>query len=233
MDIHKTLIAVALLVPVLFSCSKGTDAENLSADRSVVTAVAEGGRKTIEVYASGRWTAEFIEDADWVKIEKASGNGDGELVLEFDANDGFYRFTTLRLSLSGSELSVEIDVNQESAKGSPVLNLFPPEVIYPAAEGTYEIPYSSNVPLSCLSAECDSQWVNNLHVGEETLSFSLAPNSEENRRTARIYLICTDAQEKVYKTRCTITQEAKGDRKRFDGDAGNDDYTVDDDKYKW
>lgn len=233
MDIHKTLIAVALLVPVLVSCSKGTDAESLSADKSVVTAVAEGGRKTIGVYASGRWTAEFIEDADWVKLENASGNGDGELVLEFEANEGFYRFTTLRLSLSGSELSVEIDVNQESAKGSPVLNLFPPEVIYPAAEGTYEIPYSSNVPLSSLSAECESQWVKNLHVGEEALSFSLASNPEESRRNARIYLICTDAQEKIYKTRCTITQEAKGDRKSFDGDAGNEDYTVDDDKYKW
>ena len=114
-----------------------------------------------------------------------------------------------------------------------MLSLFPPEVIYPAAEGTYEIPYSSNVPLSSLSAECDSPWVKNLHVGEETVSFSLAQNPEESRRNARIYLICTDAQEKIYKTRCTITQEAKGDRKSFDGDAGNDDYTVDDDKYKW
>ena len=233
MNIHKTLLAVAVLIPVLGSCRKETAAEELSTDTSIVTAVADGGSKTIEVYASGKWTAEFIEDTDWIKIENASGDGDGELVLEFASNDGFYRFSTLKLSLSGSELFVEIDVNQESAKGSPVLNLFPPDMIYSAAEGKYEIPYSANVPSSSLSVECDSPWVKNLEVGEEVVSFTLSKNPEESRRTARIYLICTDAQQKVYKTRCTITQESKGDKKRFDGNAGNDDYTVDDDKYKW
>lgn len=188
---------------------------------------------TVEVYASGAWTAEFAEDTDWVRLEGASGDGDGEIVLVFAPNDNLYRFTKLILSLSGSELSVEIEVNQESVKGSPVLNLFPPDVIYPAAGGDYGIPYSANVPLSQLSVDCAADWVGALSVAEDDVIFTLSLNPDEARRTAEIWLVCMDAQGKTYRTRCAITQEAKGDRTGFEGETGNDNYIVDDDKYKW
>lgn len=235
MDIHKTLLLMAVLALILMpmSCRKESVEEKLATSRNVITAIAEGGKQTVEVYASGVWTAEFAESTDWVKLESKSGNGDGELVLEFVPNDGLYRFTTLTLSLSGSALRLEIEVNQESVKGSPVLNLFPPDMVYPAAEGNYEILYSANVPQSQLSVECGRQWVRNLEVLEKAVKFSLEPNPEESRRTAEIWLVCTDAQGKTYKTRCNIMQEAKGDKMGFDREAGNDGYIVDDDKYKW
>lgn len=233
MDIHKTFLASAVLVAALVSCRKEATEEKLSTDRTVVTAVAEGGRQTVEVYASGAWTAELEEEADWVRLEGASGDGDGEIVLEFEPNDALYRFTKLVLSLSGSGLRVEIEVNQESAEGSPVLNLFPPDMIYPAAGGDFGIPYSANVPLSQLSARCAEDWVGQLSVGQDNVRFALSANPEEARRTAVIWLVCTDAQGRVYRTRCTITQEAKGDRTGFGGEAGNEGYIIDDDRYKW
>lgn len=233
MNIRKIFIASAVLATALVSCRKEAPVEKLSTDKIVVTAVAEGGRLAVEVYASGAWTAEFAEDTDWVSLEGASGDGDGEIVLVFVPNDNLYRFTKLILSLSGSELSVEIEVNQESVKGSPVLNLFPPDVIYPAAGGDYGIPYSANVPLSQLSADCAADWVGALSVAEDDVIFTLSANPDEARRAAEIWLVCTDAQGKTYRTRCTITQEAKGDRTGFEGETGNDNYIVDDDKYKW
>lgn len=233
MDIHKTFLASAVLVAALVSCRKEVTEEKLSTDRTVVTAVAEGGRQTVEVYASGAWTAELEDEADWVRLEGASGDGDGELVLEFEPNDALYRFTKLVLSLSGSGLRVEIEVNQESAEGSPVLNLFPPDMIYPATGGDFGIPYSANVPLSQLSVRCADDWVGQLSVGQDNVRFALSANPEEARRTAVIWLVCTDAQGRVYRTRCTITQEAKGDRRGFGGEAGNEGYIIDDDRYKW
>ena len=233
MNIHKIFLASAVLVAALVSCRKEATEEKLSTDRTVVTAVAEGGRQAVEVYASGAWTAEFAEEADWVRLSVASGDGDGELVLEFEPNDALYRFTTLVLSLSGSELRVEIEVNQESAKGSPVMNLFPPDMIYPAAGGDFGIPYSANVPLSQLSASCAEDWVGSLSVEQDNVRFALSANPVEARRTAVIWLVCTDAQDKAYRTRCTITQEAKGDRTGFGGEAGNEGYITDDDRYKW
>lgn len=233
MDIQKTLLTSAVLAVALVSCRKETPVEKLSTDKTVVTAVAEGGRQVVEVHASGAWTAEFAEDVDWVSLEGASGDGDGEIVLVFAPNDNLYRFTKLVLSLSGSELSVEIEVNQESVKGSPVLNLFPPDMIYPAAGGDFGIPYSANVPLSQLSASCSNEWVGSLSVAQDNVNFTLSANPDEARRTAEIWLVCTDAQGKAYRTRCTIIQEAKGDRTGFEGETGNDNYIVDDDKYKW
>ena len=229
MDMCKIFIASAVLAAAFVSCRKEAPVEKLSTDKTVVTAVAEGGRLAVEVYASGAWTAEFAEDTDWVRLEGASG----EIVLVFAPNDNLYRFTKLILSLSGSELSVEIEVNQESVKGSPVLNLFPPDVIYPAAGGDYGIPYSANVPISQLSVDCAADWVGALSVAEDDVIFTLSLNPDEARRTAEIWLVCTDAQGKTYRTRCTITQEAKGDRTGFEGETGNDNYIVDDDKYKW
>ena len=224
MNIRKIFIASAVLATALVSCRKEAPVEKLSTDKTVVTAVAEGGRLAVEVYASG-----IAAKA----LEGASGDGDGEIVLVFAPNDNLYRFTKLILSLSGSELSVEIEVNQESVKGSPVLNLFPPDVIYPAAGGDFGIPYSANVPLSQLSADCAADWVGALSVAEDDVIFTLSANPDEARRTAEIWLVCTDAQGKTYRTRCTITQEAKGDRTGFEGETGNDNYIVDDDKYKW
>ena len=182
MNIRKIFIASAVIATALVSCRKEAPVEKLSTDKTVVTAVAEGGRLAVEVYASGAWTAEFAEDTDWVSLEGAAGDGDGEIVLVFAPNDNLYRFTKLILSLS---------------------------------------------------ADCAADWVGALSVAENDVIFTLSANPDEARRTAEIWFVCTDAQGKTYRTRCTITQEAKGDRTGFEGETGNDNYTVDGDKYKW
>ena len=53
MNIRKIFIASAVLATALVSCRKEAPVEKLSTDKTVVTAVAEGGRLAVEVYASG------------------------------------------------------------------------------------------------------------------------------------------------------------------------------------
>ena len=231
-NIRLTLLA-AFLLPLLFAsgCRKETAAAYLSVDDTFVTSAASGGQYRIGVQASGRWTASFEEEVGWVSLETASGDGDGEIVLDFEANGGLYRFTTLVVSLDGAE-SVEVSVAQESSEGSPVLALLPGDEPYPAAGGLCEMSYSANVPASELSLRCTADWVSGLEVGEKTVSFNLEANPLESVRRAELLLVCTDAEGTEYMTRSYIVQDSKGDKTGFEGGAENDSYQYGD-NYKW
>lgn len=226
-----SLVAFLLLLLFASGCGKETAAPSLSVDETFVTSAAAGGQHSVGVHASGHWTASFAEDVDWVSLETASGEGDGEIVLNFEANGGLYRFTTLVVSLDGAE-SVEVSVAQESSEGSPVLVLLPGTEPYPAAGGLCEMSYSANVPASQLSLRCTADWVGGLEVGEKTVSFNLEANPLESVRRAELLLVCTDAEGTEYLTRSYIVQDSKGDKTGFEGGAENDSYQIGD-NYKW
>lgn len=234
-NIHSSLLS-ALLLPLLCAagCSKETAAPCLSVDDTFVTSVSGGGRYKVGVHASGGWHASIADDeVDWVSIETASGNGDGEIVLLFEENSGLYRFTELVLSLDGGGADdIEIYLSQESSEGSPVLVLLPGEEAYPAAGGVCTMAYSANVPTVQLSLRCSADWVSGLEVGVETVSFTLDANPIESVRRAELFLVCTDAQGTEFITLSYIVQDSKGDRTEFEGGAENDSYRTGD-NYKW
>ncbi|WP_109700817.1 DUF5689 domain-containing protein [Chitinophaga deserti] len=80
--------AIALLFA---SCRKKEDylfSTELAIDTRIVRLAATADTTQIIVYADGKWTAEPVEEASWMKLQTASGDGKGSLRAEVLSNEG-------------------------------------------------------------------------------------------------------------------------------------------------
>lgn len=230
------ILAVAS-VALLLSCNKQTqDLPRLRLNTTVVTADISGGDKTLSVSASGAWTAEFEEEVDWVSLSSGrQGEGNGEIVLHFEPNSGDFRFVYLKVSLSGTDLYKMVSVNQEAVSGSPIVRLTPVQDYFPAAGGAFELGYFSNKAPQDLRVELEPEvdWVTDIYIGTDRLSFKLSENVAEVRRSVVLTLYHQDASGVRFIDKCTLTQKPKAVIVEGSTSAGHESYGTDSDGVAW
>lgn len=231
----EKILSLALVL-ILFSCHKQVDdIPRLHLDTTVVTADISGGDKSISVSASGAWTAEFEEKADWVSLSAAGGDGDGNIILHFEPNVGEFRFVYLKVQLTGTDLYKMVSVNQEAVSGSPIVTLNQPQDYYPVEGGTFSLDYFSNRQPEELAVELepDADWLDEIKIGESSISFRLHSNGEQTRRSVQMWLVHEDPAGNRFRAKCTVTQKAKEVTVDDNYDTGNESYGNDSDEINW
>lgn len=227
-----TIVAVAMLL----SCRKETEVvPRLHLDTTVVTSDISGGDKTVSVTASGPWTAEFTEEVDWVSADCRNTDGNGSILLHFEPNVGEFRFVYLKVQLSGTDLYKMVSVNQEAVAGSPIVKLTPPQDYFPSEGGSFGIAYFSNREPDDLKIELEPEvdWLQDIAIGADRISFRLVGNEEQSRRSTVLWLVHEDAAGNRFKDKCTVTQKAKEVSQDEEMGGGNEDYVVDSDEVNW
>ena len=230
-------ILSAASVALLFSCNKQTqDLPRLRLNTTVVTSDISGGDKTLSVSASGAWTAEFEEEVDWVSLSSGrQGEGNGEIILHFEPNSGDFRFIYLKVHLSGTDLYKMVSVNQEAVSGSPIVRLAPIQDNFPAEGGKFQLGYFSNREPEDLKVELEPEvdWVTDIQIGTDRISFNLAENAAEVRRSVVLTLVHQDISGVRFIDKCTLTQKPKDVIVEGSTSAGNESYTIDSDGVAW
>ena len=93
--------------------------------------------------------------------------------------------------------NVTIYVNND-----PVINADNIEIAYDAVEGVVNYTITNPVEGVTLNANCEANWISNIVVGEESITFTCTENEGEEDRTATITLSYTGADDKEV----TVTQ---------------------------
>lgn len=230
-----TIFSIAAIV-FLLSCQKQEeDLPGLHLDTTVVTAGISGGDKTVQVRATGAWTAEFEEETDWVFASCQSGEGNGEIVLHFEPNPGEFRFVYLKVSLIGTDLIERVSVNQEAVAGSPIVRLTQPQDYYPSEGGIFELSYFSNRAPEDLKIETEPEvdWISDTNIGTDRISFRLSENSDQVRRSVVLWLVHEDIAGNRFKDKCTIVQKAREVSEDKNIDSDNESYGIDSEEVNW
>ena len=95
-QILKYILAVVALALVVPSCNKdfeweGFGVNNDDTEEHCININAEEGTTTISVYSDSEWSAELEDNYDWVELSNTSGNGNGRIVFNYNANNDALR----------------------------------------------------------------------------------------------------------------------------------------------
>ena len=116
------MLAVALTAALLGpGCQKDFKwNEPLAVTQNGLNLTSAAGSTRVTVYSTGRWKAEMAEGA-WGEVSEVSGNGIGDFLFTYEANNGVSR--RARILVSGEGEEQEIVLTQAGAVTEPTLAL--------------------------------------------------------------------------------------------------------------
>ena len=212
--ITGTIAAALLMLSSAASCDKPYEIEQpLGVTTKTVKLQARAGETPVIVYASDDWTANLTENVDWASIDRLKGHGLSEIKFAYSQNFGAARKvgivfhsskeipdTVMMIQASGNEKPIfqfmEEETTSPKNKGKIVLG-FKTDLIYDLDDIVYEIKYNQE----------DSQdWISDVVMTAEDVTFDIAENNTGMDRTAILKLSHTDAAEKVTQTYMQIRQ---------------------------
>ncbi|MGN0189885.1 MAG: BACON domain-containing protein, partial [Candidatus Cryptobacteroides sp.] len=207
-------VAAFLLLLVAGGCRQEDITEmDLAVNDKVLNLKSSKGSTHVLVWCNGSWTASFTEEIGWASIEKSSGKGDGEFILNYQANAELLRRAVIRIEASGVSEPIDIIVNQKGDITVPSLKFLSNEKEYISWESSDFVDFETNLPeseLGALKAEATQDWVTSITIEESKVRFSLSENMSGEQRKASLSLTYEDVEENVYRTTFDIVQSAQG-----------------------
>lgn len=184
-----------LLAGFLWACSSDDEknevvsAKNLEVSKNEVKLTNVGGSFTINVTASGDWTAEVVSsNSGWLTLSKTSGSGNSDLRLFFTENtDDAKREGKIKIALSNADSKQEQEIAVEQLGTDPDILLD-----YPTDEISYEggellVTVVSNVEWEVYIAE-EYSWIKKVEnpdaraFATTECKFMIDPNVDVERK---------------------------------------------------
>lgn len=182
---------------------------SLAVNDTTMNITAKAGSEHVLVYSKSRWTAAVEDAADWITLDKASGNGNGEFIVRFNENEGLRRRSRILISASGVDKVITFTVNQEGALGNPDLKFDVTEKSYIAWALSDSLAFEANVPEDEISAVASEEWITDMKVSGGNLYFNVGENTTGSERSAAVSLTYTDIDGNIYRAVATIVQTAQ------------------------
>ena len=186
---------IILLAGFLWACSSDDEknevvsAKNLEVSKNEVKLTNVGGSFTINVTASGDWTAEVVSsNSGWLTLSKTSGSGNSDLRLFFTENtDDAKREGKIKIALSNADSKQEQEIAVEQLGTDPDILLD-----YPTDEISYEggellVTVVSNVEWEVYIAE-EYSWIKKVEnpdaraFATTECKFMIDPNVDVERK---------------------------------------------------
>lgn len=139
-----------------------------------ITYTIENPIQNVELSAKANvnWISQLTVQSEKVLFQVAANTG--------DAREGV-------ITLTYGMLEAKVTIKQvEYVAPAPVINVDPAEVEIEAAGGSVSVAYSVANPVEGveLTAACETEWISNIVIAEETITFDVAANEESLRQGA-------------------------------------------------
>ncbi len=210
--------SLVLIGTVLFPACQRETAQSeidLAVNDKTLNLPAEEGSTHVLVFARSAWSVVLTDPCEWITLEKSSGSSDGEFILGWDTNAGVRRRASLTLSADKVDEPIVITLNQSGEISSPeiVFTTESPSFIAWRSEGA--LPFRTNLPLDYIEASSDMDWIEDIILTDELLSFKVADNEAGEDREGSISLTYTDIDGKITRAAAKIIQTTEAGYIRF------------------
>lgn len=211
--LSKIALSFALAAAVI-ACDKPYEIETpLALTQKKVTLKATLGSTPVIVHASGAWTVGFTETVSWASIDRVKGFGLGEVKFSYAANYGLSR--SVGLVFTTDEKVDTVMMVQAAGQSEPTFHFNNPSYTLAKTPDTATIPFSANIPynlkevkatVTYADEENDEDWITDVKVFLDSVTFNVAQNFEGKDRTAILRLVHTDADGKALDTQVELVQ---------------------------
>lgn len=170
---------IILLTGLLGACSSDDEkneaalANNLEVSKNEVKLTNVGGSFTINVTATGDWTAKVTEsNSSWLTLSKESGNGNGDLRLFFTENtDDAKRESKIKVTLTNVNTTIEQEISVEQLGTDPDILLDYSKEVIPFLGTTLICQVVSNVAWK-IEIDDQTDWIKEVdQSAQESRSF--------------------------------------------------------------
>lgn len=137
-----------------------------------------GGSQPIEIITDQSWA--FGDLPSWVTLDTSSGSGDGQIVLNIDANSGAAR--EAHINVSSGSFSRELHILQGEKQVLPYLGVYPVSASIPGAGNEITITVATN---GNWTAESSSPWYTfepSSGSGDSLITVRSLPDAVRNAR---------------------------------------------------
>ena len=190
---------LSLLLPLFIVGCETTVGLNIDEVVTVVTSLsltAEGGEDAIEFDIPCDWEASISEDADWLTLNKYSGNSGRDYInVTAEENKTIEaREAVITIYNDTYKVSKEVTVYQEA--NDPYITLSNNDLVFDKNESSKSIDIESNTPWK---AKCDAEWISlsptSGSKGKTTMTVSVKENPCVESRTATITIVDNNQKE--------------------------------------
>lgn len=212
-------LVTALLL--LTGCEMDSDMDlPLNVDSNKYTLTSDAGSTQVRIYSTGEWSVRLSEDVEWASINRLNGSGNTPVLFKYGANYGVPRAVDIIFTRGGLEQAVRMTQEGED----PILSLEESRIEIFSNPWDLRIGLDNNlredykqirdtIVYSVIpdedddeTPEPDEEWIENLTVGPDAVTFSTLKNNSPRKRQAAITLTYTDAKEKKHAVTLTVTQ---------------------------
>lgn len=207
---------------VFFACNDDDiDARKNGEGRSTSMFLkSEGGAVSFNVSTNGSWSVTMDEvTQDWASFKgNTSGEGDGVVDIEYDANEGFNR--SGRVLIAMPEVSVVDTLYLKQYGQLPLVEFITKEFAAHGFGAEASVEINTNMTeeqLQEVAVEIDYKgtepgWITDFKFSEDfkTATFDIKKNSSYSARNADINLVLTDGIGDKYISTCAVLQSKPG-----------------------
>ncbi|MCC8424580.1 BACON domain-containing protein [Mucilaginibacter sp. UR6-11] len=212
---HRYLLFFSLLLSVVISCKKEPTSfsTDLAVDRRIVRVADSAANTHILVYADGNWTASLQNSPDWVKLDKTSARGKGEIIATVKSNAGNLP-RAANILISANNKTDTISLQQRGLV--PVINITDATANGIANGGVMKTGIVTNIPFNLMQhtevygATGGTNWITNVAINGTNLNFTLGQNPLAQTRQAVLKLSYLDALGTLNQDSVIVTQNPKG-----------------------
>ena len=206
---------------LLSGCEMNSDMDlPLNVDSNKYTLTADAGSTQVRIYSTGEWSARLSEDVDWATIDRLGGEGNGWITFKYAANYGVPRTVDILFNRGGGEQVIRMTQEGKdpilSLKESRIEIFSNPWDLSVGMENNLKEDYrqiKDTIVYSVIpdedddeTPEPDQEWIENLEIGTDAVTFSTLENTSPRKRQAEITLTYVDAKEKKHAVTLTVTQ---------------------------
>ena len=216
-NLVKLAIVAILALPVA-SCQKPYEMDlPLAVSRANFTVKKEAGQVFFIVYSKGSWTAELERPVTWLRLSRTSGSNYQQVNVSYDENTDLSR--GVYIIVRSGNLTKKVYVSQNAGMSGDIsYNIEHQAVSLLKGAFSVEIAASNNVPASNFALVEGSvdyitggeEWIHNINIAEEKLSFDVTENTTGEVRQALLKVVVPVAEwDTPVTTMVAVTQGAE------------------------
>lgn len=218
---HTGILPLVTALLLLTGCEMDSDMDlPLNVDSNKYTLTSDAGSTQVRIYSTGEWSVRLSEDVEWASINRLNGSGNTPVLFKYGANYGVPRAVDIIFTRGGLEQAVRMTQEGED----PILSLEESRIEIFSNPWDLRIGLDNNlredykqirdtIVYSVIpdedddeTPEPDEEWIENLTVGTDAVTFSTLKNNSPRKRQAAITLTYIDAKEKKHAVTLTVTQ---------------------------
>lgn len=218
---HTGILPLVTALLLLTGCEMDSDMDlPLNVDSNKYTLTSDAGSTQVRIYSTGEWSVRLSEDVEWASINRLNGSGNTPVLFKYGANYGVPRAVDIIFTRGGLEQAVRMTQEGED----PILSLEESRIEIFSNPWDLRIGLDNNlredykqirdtIVYSVIpdedddeTPEPDEEWIENLAVGTDAVTFSTLKNNSPRKRQAAITLTYIDAKEKKHAVTLTVTQ---------------------------